>query len=52
MPMDIIINKDKLKFKLDIIMNSMITSFEKNPDINGIPIKARLLIPKIDRVRG
>lgn len=41
-----------MKFRLDIIMNSIITSLEKNPDINGIPIKANLLIPKIDRVNG
>lgn len=33
-------------------MNSMITSFEKNPDMKGTPIKAKLLIPKIDRVNG
>lgn len=50
--MDKIINVDKVKFRLDIIMNSIITSLEKNPDINGIPIKANLLIPKIDRVNG
>lgn len=37
---------------MDEIIFSIIISFEKNPDINGIPIKANLLIPKIDSGRG
>lgn len=51
-PIDIIIKMDKVKFKLEVNINSMMTSFEKNPDMNGIPIRAILLIPRIDIIRG
>lgn len=51
-PIDNIIKVDRVKFKLDIIINSIITSFEKNPDMNGIPISAILLIPRMDNIKG
>lgn len=39
-----VIIKITTKFELFIIINSIIASFEKNPAINGNPIKAKLLI--------
>lgn len=51
-PMDKIIKIDIMKFRFEVNINSIITSFEKNPDMNGIPIKAILLIPKIEIVNG
>lgn len=51
-PIDIVININIVMFILDDSIFSKITSLEKNPDINGIPIKAILLIPKIDKIIG
>ena len=49
---DIIIINDKIIEKLDEIIFSIIESFEKNPDMNGIPINDRFEIPNIDNVIG
>lgn len=51
-PIDIVINNSIVMFILDDSIFSKITSLEKNPDMNGIPIKANLLIPKIDKIIG
>lgn len=51
-PIESIIIIDKIKFRLEVNINSIITSFEKKPDINGIPIRAILLIPKMDNIKG
>lgn len=51
-PMESTIIIDKIKFRLEVSINSIITSFEKKPDINGIPIRAILLIPRIDNIKG
>lgn len=44
MPIDKIIIIDIIFFIFEDIMFSIIASFEKNPDINGIPISAILVI--------
>lgn len=51
-PIDKVIMSIIIKFILDEIINSIIVSLEKNPDINGIPIKAILFSPRIDWVSG
>lgn len=51
-PIDIIIKIDNKLLILDEIIFSMITSFEKNPDINGIPIRAILVIPRVEIIKG
>lgn len=45
--MDETINRDIIVFILDNNINSMIASLEKNPDINGVPIKANLFNPNM-----
>lgn len=44
-PIEEIIKIDKICINLDFIIISIIISFEKNPDINGSPIKASIAIP-------
>ena len=51
-PIEDSITIDNIRFKFDEIIFSIIMSFEKNPDMKGIPIRAILLIPKIDKERG
>lgn len=51
-PIDRIINVNIIVFKFDDIMFSIMISFEKKPDINGIPIKAILFNPKIEETIG
>lgn len=51
-PIDIIIIMDKIDSILLEIIFSIIASFEKNPDIKGIPISAMFVIPIIDKVSG
>lgn len=45
-PIDIIIIVDKINSSLEDIIFSIIKSFEKNPDVNGNPIRAMLVVPK------
>lgn len=51
-PIDKVINININILKFDEIIFSKIISFEKNPDINGIPIRAILFTPKIDKIIG
>lgn len=51
-PIDRVIRMSIVMLILDEIILSIIESFEKNPDMKGIPIKAILFTPKIDKVRG
>lgn len=51
-PMDRVINVSIIMLRLDDNIFSKIMSFEKNPDMNGTPINANLLTPKIDRIIG
>lgn len=51
-PIDKIISINIRELKLEKIIFSKIISFEKNPDMNGIPIKANLFTPKIDKIIG
>lgn len=41
-----------MKFLFDDIMNSIIASFEKKPDMKGIPIKAIEFKPRNDEING
>lgn len=49
---DVIIIKDRIHSSLDEIIFSIIISFEKNLDKNGIPINAILVIPKVEDTKG
>lgn len=51
-PIDIIIINVRIENELDKIIISIIGSLEKNPDINGIPIKAVEAIPKEEEIIG
>lgn len=51
-PIDIIIKLDIDTFIEEDIIFSIMESLEKNPDMNGIPIRAILLIPNILSVIG
>lgn len=51
-PIDKIIRSNNSVLIFDLNIFSIIISFEKNPDMKGIPIRAILLIPKIVRVKG
>lgn len=51
-PIDSVISISIVKFKFDDIIFSRMISFEKNPDMNGIPISAILFTPRIDNVIG
>lgn len=52
MEIDKIIKREIKIVILDEIIFSIIESFEKNPDINGIPINDKFEIPNILRVAG
>lgn len=41
-----------VEFNFDVNINSIIASFEKNPDKNGNPISAILFNPNIDEIIG
>lgn len=47
-----IIRRDNQRIKLFDIRCSMIASLEKNPERKGIPIRARLVVPRAVKVRG
>lgn len=49
---DIIIRREIYMVRFEYIIFSIIESFEKNPDINGIPIKDRFDILKMHKVMG
>lgn len=51
-PIDKIIMIDKKKLNSDLIIVSMIVSFEKNPEVNGIAINIILDNPRIEIIRG
>lgn len=51
-PIDIIIISDSIEFVFDIIIVSIIVSFEKNPDVKGIPINIILDNPIIVGIMG
>lgn len=51
-PIEITISEVSKDSNFNEINLSIIASFEKNPDMNGIPIKANLVIPKIEGVSG
>lgn len=51
-PMDIIIKIDINKDKLEEIIDSIIASLEKNPDMKGRPIRAILEIPNTLSIKG
>lgn len=51
-PTDVIISIDKIHSSFDDIIFSIIISFEKNPDMKGIPINDILVIPNTVCVSG
>lgn len=51
-PIEEIIKIDKICVNIDFIIISIIISFEKNPDINGIPIKAIIERPITEAIIG
>lgn len=51
-PIEKIIKYTIIRFSLEEIIDSIIESFEKNPDVNGIAISIILDNPKIDSVNG
>lgn len=51
-PIDITISENIKGNEKEDNINSMIGSFEKNPDMNGAPIKANLEIPKEFKIIG
>lgn len=51
-PIDIIIITYKYIFIFEYIILSKIISLEKNPDMKGMPIRAKLLTPNKVKVKG
>lgn len=51
-PMEEIIKRDIMKLDLVLINISIIMSLEKNPEVNGSPIRVILDSPSIEDVKG